>query len=228
MVRTCEDRWALFFPSHHSEPWVLGCDWLMECFTQQPLCRPAQVPASAGRGSVGPAAPAGVGRDEDGGRYYSTKRGAFHEVFNLPESERPLTGEGGTAVQVGNNNNSPIFYFIYFFIYNFQPLPGERQTLRLNDSTWAAPDDWSFLSDILLVFFLVTAENGWRCCLINRDRKTPTDYIRNGILYITEKWVLRLFTSRVFTLKQVRDNLMAKRQYAARPVKTDRKYVYCN
>lgn len=77
-------------------------------------------------------------------------------------------------------------------------------------------------------FFLVTAENGWRCCLINRDRKTPTDYIRNGILYITEKWVLRLFTSRVFTLKQVRDNLMAKRQYAARPVKTDRKYVYCN
>lgn len=30
-------------------------------------------------------------------------------------------------------------------------------------------------------------ENGWRCCLINRDRKTPTDYIRNGVLYVTEK-----------------------------------------
>lgn len=30
-------------------------------------------------------------------------------------------------------------------------------------------------------------ENGWRCCLINRDRKMPTDYIRNGILYVTEK-----------------------------------------
>ncbi|XP_075875436.1 GRAM domain-containing protein 4-like [Nelusetta ayraudi] len=79
-----------------------------------------RVPASVGRGTVGAAAPAGVGRDEDGGRYHSTKRGAFHEVFNLPESERPLT------------------------------------------------------------------ENGWRCCLINRDRKTPTDYIRNGVLYITE------------------------------------------
>uniref|UniRef100_A0A8C4ETG3 GRAM domain containing 4 n=1 Tax=Dicentrarchus labrax TaxID=13489 RepID=A0A8C4ETG3_DICLA len=67
-------------------------------------------------------APLGVSRDEDGGRYYSTKRGTFHEVFNLPECEHPLT----------------------------------------------------------------VCENGWRCCLINRDRKTPTDYIRNGVLYVTE------------------------------------------
>lgn len=88
-----------FLSSLDTKLLVLDCDWLMECFTQQPLCRPAQVPASAGRGSVGATAPAGVGRDEDGGRYYSTKRGAFHEVFNLPESERPLTGEGGIAVQ---------------------------------------------------------------------------------------------------------------------------------
>ncbi|KAM7415377.1 hypothetical protein PAMA_019958 [Pampus argenteus] len=80
--------------------------------------------AAGGRGSVGAAAPLGV-RDEDGGRYYSTKRGAFHEVFNLPESERPLT----------------------------------------------------------------VCENGWRCCLINRDRKTPTDYIRNGVLYVTENYL---------------------------------------
>uniref|UniRef100_A0A3Q3VKW9 GRAM domain-containing protein n=1 Tax=Mola mola TaxID=94237 RepID=A0A3Q3VKW9_MOLML len=71
---------------------------------------------------IGTAAPLGVSRDEDGGRYYSTKRGAFHEVFNLPESEHPLA----------------------------------------------------------------VCENGWRCCLINRDRKTPTDYIRNGVLYVTE------------------------------------------
>ncbi|XP_018547616.1 GRAM domain-containing protein 4 [Lates calcarifer] len=77
---------------------------------------------AGGRGSLTAAAPMGVNRDEDGGRYYSTKRGAFHEVFNLPESERPL----------------PV------------------------------------------------CENGWRCCLINRDRKTPTDYIRNGVLYVTE------------------------------------------
>ncbi|KAI4797927.1 hypothetical protein KUCAC02_024752 [Chaenocephalus aceratus] len=72
--------------------------------------------------SVGPAAPLGASRDEDGGRYSSTKRGAFHEVFNLQESERPLT----------------------------------------------------------------VCESGWRCCLINRDRKSPTDYIRNGYLYVTE------------------------------------------
>ncbi|XP_040893695.1 GRAM domain-containing protein 4-like [Toxotes jaculatrix] len=84
-----------------------------------------RVPSAAGRGSLSAAAPLGVSRDEDGGRYYSTKRGAFHEVFNLPESERPLT----------------------------------------------------------------VCENGWRCCLINRDRKTPTDYIRNGVLYVTENYL---------------------------------------
>ncbi|KAJ4937581.1 hypothetical protein JOQ06_002215 [Pogonophryne albipinna] len=81
-----------------------------------------RVTLSSGRGSVGPAAPLGASRDEDGGRYSSTKRGAFHEVFNLQESERPLT----------------------------------------------------------------VCESGWRCCLINRDRKSPTDYIRNGYLYVTE------------------------------------------
>lgn len=43
------------------------------------------------------------------------------------------------------------------------------------------------LDSFVVLLLLVTAENGWRCCLINRDRKTPTDYIRNGILYITEK-----------------------------------------
>ncbi|KAF3843898.1 hypothetical protein F7725_015946 [Dissostichus mawsoni] len=83
------------------------------------LSESEQVTLSSGRGSVGPAAPLGASRDEDGGRYSSTKRGAFHEVFNLQESERPLT----------------------------------------------------------------VCESGWRCCLINRDRKSPTDYIRNGYLY---------------------------------------------
>uniref|UniRef100_H3CSP2 GRAM domain containing 4 n=1 Tax=Tetraodon nigroviridis TaxID=99883 RepID=H3CSP2_TETNG len=78
--------------------------------------------AAGGRGSVGTTAPL-AGRDEDSGRSYSTKRGAFHEVFNLPENERPLAA---------------------------------------------------------------VCENGWRCCLINRDRRTPTDYIRNGVLYVTE------------------------------------------
>lgn len=37
------------------------------------------------------------------------------------------------------------------------------------------------------VLFLLVCENGWRCCLINRDRKMSTDYIRNGVLYVTEK-----------------------------------------
>ncbi|XP_068459634.1 GRAM domain-containing protein 4-like [Clinocottus analis] len=81
-----------------------------------------RVTVTAGRGGLGAAAPLGVSRDEDGARYSSTKRGAFHDVFSLPESERPLT----------------------------------------------------------------VCESGWRCCLINRDKKTPTDYIRNGYLYVTE------------------------------------------
>lgn len=69
--------------------------------------------------------PCGVNREEETGRSHSTKKGAFHEIFNLPESERPL----------------PV------------------------------------------------CENGWRCCLINRDRKMPTDYIRNGMLYVTENYL---------------------------------------
>uniref|UniRef100_A0A8B9HAS7 GRAM domain containing 4a n=2 Tax=Astyanax mexicanus TaxID=7994 RepID=A0A8B9HAS7_ASTMX len=69
--------------------------------------------------------PAGVSREEETGRAHNTKKGAFHEVFNLPETERPL----------------PV------------------------------------------------CENGWRCCLINRDRKMPTDYIRNGVLFVTENYL---------------------------------------
>ncbi|TRY59250.1 hypothetical protein DNTS_026387 [Danionella cerebrum] len=70
-------------------------------------------------------APAGVTREEESGRAHNTKKGPFHEIFSLPESEIPL----------------PI------------------------------------------------CENGWRCCLINRDRKMPTDYIRNGLLYVTENYL---------------------------------------
>ncbi|KAM9529480.1 GRAM domain-containing protein 4-like isoform 2-T2 [Salvelinus alpinus] len=36
---------------------------------------------------------------------------------------------------------------------------------------------------------LAVCENGWRCCLINRDRKSPTDYIRNGVLFVTENYL---------------------------------------
>uniref|UniRef100_A0A7N6ADC6 GRAM domain-containing protein n=1 Tax=Anabas testudineus TaxID=64144 RepID=A0A7N6ADC6_ANATE len=39
------------------------------------------------------AVPCGVSREEETGRSHSTKKGAFHEIFNLPESERPLAGE---------------------------------------------------------------------------------------------------------------------------------------
>ncbi|XP_026222122.1 GRAM domain-containing protein 4-like isoform X1 [Anabas testudineus] len=84
-----------------------------------------RVQAVGSRGNLGAAAPPGLNRDEDGGRYYSTKRGAFHEVFNLSESEHPLA----------------------------------------------------------------ECVNGWRCCLINRDKKTPSDYIRHGVLYVTENYL---------------------------------------
>uniref|UniRef100_A0AAZ3NRS1 GRAM domain-containing protein n=1 Tax=Oncorhynchus tshawytscha TaxID=74940 RepID=A0AAZ3NRS1_ONCTS len=69
--------------------------------------------------------PCGVNLDADSARIHSTKKGAFHEIFNVSENERPL----------------PV------------------------------------------------CENGWRCCLINRDRKMPTDYIRNGMLYVTENYL---------------------------------------
>ncbi|PIO26680.1 hypothetical protein AB205_0128630, partial [Aquarana catesbeiana] len=77
------------------------------------------------RSNVATGAPQGVSRDEEGGRYHSTKKSSFHEIFSLAETERPLPA----------------------------------------------------------------CENGWRCCLINRDKKMPTDYIRNGVLYVTENYI---------------------------------------
>ncbi|CAG5958624.1 unnamed protein product [Menidia menidia] len=88
------------------------------------------VTAAGGRGSVAAAAPL-LSRDEDGGRFYSTKRGAFHE---------------GSGLDNG----------------------------------------WMLSFNVLSLRVFLVCENGWRCCLINRDRKTPTDYIRNGVLYVTE------------------------------------------
>uniref|UniRef100_A0A674DZC0 GRAM domain containing 4 n=1 Tax=Salmo trutta TaxID=8032 RepID=A0A674DZC0_SALTR len=76
------------------------------------------------RGSLA-TVPCGVNLDGDSARIHSTKKGAFHEIFNVSENERPL----------------PV------------------------------------------------CDNGWRCCLINRDRKMPTDYIRNGMLYVTENYL---------------------------------------
>ncbi|KAM9467582.1 GRAM domain-containing protein 4 isoform 2-T2 [Clarias gariepinus] len=83
-----------------------------------------RIPPVVSRGSLA-TIPSGMSREDDSGRSHNTKRGAFHEIFNLPEMERPL----------------PV------------------------------------------------CENGWRCCLINRDRKMPTDYIRNGLLYVTENYL---------------------------------------
>ncbi|XP_019111625.1 GRAM domain-containing protein 4 isoform X1 [Larimichthys crocea] len=83
-----------------------------------------KVPPVVSRSSLA-TVPCGVSREEESGRSHSTKKGAFHEIFNLQESERPLA----------------------------------------------------------------VCENGWRCCLINRDRKMPTDYIRNGVLYVTENYL---------------------------------------
>ncbi|XP_007441073.2 GRAM domain-containing protein 4, partial [Python bivittatus] len=80
---------------------------------------------AASRSCVGSNTSAGVSREEETSRFHNTKRGNFHEVFNLSEHERPLA----------------------------------------------------------------VCENGWRCCLINRDRKITTDYIRNGVLYVTENYL---------------------------------------
>lgn len=52
-----------------------------------------QIQPVVARSSLVAGVPCGVGRDDEGGRAYSTKRGPFHEVFNLPENERPLPGK---------------------------------------------------------------------------------------------------------------------------------------
>lgn len=100
--------------------------------------------------------PSGMSREDEAGRSHSTKKGPFHEIFNLPESERPLAGEETYYSQL------KIHY---------------RSFLK------------TALKSCELFCVFIVCENGWRCCLINRDRKMPTDYIRNGVLYVTEKYV---------------------------------------
>ncbi|XP_029473240.1 GRAM domain-containing protein 4 isoform X1 [Rhinatrema bivittatum] len=84
-----------------------------------------RVQMASSRSNVVSGAPVGVSKEEEGGRYHSTKKGNFHEIFNLSETERPLPA----------------------------------------------------------------CDTGWRCYLINRDRKMPTDYMRNGVLYVTENYL---------------------------------------
>uniref|UniRef100_A0A8C7MHU1 GRAM domain containing 4 n=1 Tax=Oncorhynchus kisutch TaxID=8019 RepID=A0A8C7MHU1_ONCKI len=84
-----------------------------------------RIQPAVARGSLGTGLASGTSLEEQTGRVYNTKKGSFHEVFNLSEDERPLA----------------------------------------------------------------VCENGWRCCLINRDRKSPTDYIRNGVLFVTENYL---------------------------------------
>ncbi|XP_063302856.1 GRAM domain-containing protein 4 isoform X1 [Pelobates fuscus] len=90
-----------------------------------PLSGHEKVQTVSSRSNVSSGAPQSVSRDDEGGRFHNTKKNSFHEVFNIAETERPLSA----------------------------------------------------------------CDNGWRCCLINRDRKMPTDYIRNGILYVTENYL---------------------------------------
>lgn len=55
-------------------------------------CVPSwQLQAATSRSYVS-SAPAGLSRDEDAGRFHGTKKGNFHEIFNLTENERPLAG----------------------------------------------------------------------------------------------------------------------------------------
>lgn len=56
-----------------------------------------QIQPVVARGSLVTGVPCGVGRDDESGRAYS-KRGPFHEVFNLSENERPLPGRSANAL----------------------------------------------------------------------------------------------------------------------------------
>lgn len=53
-------------------------------------------PQTASRSYVS-SAPASLSKDEDAGRFHSTKKGNFHEIFNLTENERPLAGTSATS-----------------------------------------------------------------------------------------------------------------------------------
>lgn len=50
-----------------------------------------QLQTTTSRGCVS-SAPASLSKDEDAGRFHGTKKGSFHEIFNLTENERPLAG----------------------------------------------------------------------------------------------------------------------------------------
>lgn len=64
---------------------------------------PPQVQPVVSRSSL-TTVPCGVNREEETGRSHSTKKGAFHEVFNLQESERPLPGKRGHCSHKKNMN----------------------------------------------------------------------------------------------------------------------------
>lgn len=49
-------------------------------------------PQTASSRSCVSSAPASLSKDEDACRFHSTKKGNFHEIFNLTENERPLAG----------------------------------------------------------------------------------------------------------------------------------------
>lgn len=64
------------------------------CLSPEPDqdCVLLQLQTASSRSYVS-SAPAGLSKDEDAGRFHSTKKGNFHEIFNLTENERPLAGK---------------------------------------------------------------------------------------------------------------------------------------
>lgn len=71
------------------------CCWLfflLFLLSFLPLLLILQVQPVASRSSLA-TVPSGLSREDDTSRFHSTKKGPFHEIFNLPESERPLAGE---------------------------------------------------------------------------------------------------------------------------------------
>lgn len=52
-------------------------------------------------------APAGLSKDDDAGRFHGTKKGNFHEIFNLTENERPLAGLCGPWAGGGGAGRLP-------------------------------------------------------------------------------------------------------------------------
>lgn len=118
--------------------------------------------------------PAGVTREEEPGRSHNTKKGAFHEIFNLPESERPLPGE--TSRRLGS------------CLMRLRILKKKKSTWNLNRQnktglSWTCQTDFYFSncvqpSDLVVSFFFFSVWE-WMEMLSDKQRQEDAHWLHS-------------------------------------------------